>query len=156
MKKWNIILALFLVFSGLFFFFESEKIGGGVKTETIAPKLIPQSCAIIMVVCSVLLIGFSLFDKKHDTEKISVFTKKNILIPFTMVILFCYIMILEFIGFYISTGLFLFCLMMMYDKKWNIRDLGIKSAVSIGFPLIIYLIFYQLLNIYLPTGTLFY
>jgi len=155
MKKWNIIVSCLFAAVALFFFVATFHVQSGVQIEVISGRVVPYVLSVLLFVLSIILILTSVFSKKISEETLRVFTKGNILVPVSMGVFLCYILVIRTLGFYVSTGLFLICTMMLYDRDRDRRSLVKKGLVSIGIPVVIYLLFYRLLRVYLPTGTLF-
>lgn len=113
---------------------------------------IPVDSDAVPIALGVLLFILSIFlffqKDNHDKEKIP---KADVVAILTVVgFLLVYIMLLEFLGFLLTTALFLFInTWYMGYRKW-VSNL----IVSISIPLFIYIVFTEFLEIILPRGIL--
>jgi len=146
-KSIDVCVGLFL--SGLsiaiFLYAEQEYVGSGVNSY--GPNFFPQLVSVLLLLASITLIvqalrGYSL--KNFETINKHGFIRASI----TLAIAIAYLFLMQLIGFYLSTAIFLFVTM---------KFLGLKSylttfIVSLCVATIIYGIFRIFLKIPLPEG----
>ncbi|MCH1626829.1 tripartite tricarboxylate transporter TctB family protein [Fredinandcohnia quinoae] len=108
---------------------------------------VPITLGFILLILSILLF-FQKDEKNEEENKLPKGEIKVLLTVLFLVLLF--IILLEFLGFIISTALFLyFCSWFLGYKKWLSNVI-----VSLSIPLFIYFLFTSFLKIQLPQGIL--
>lgn len=148
MKKENIIFGLIGVAISAYIFWETSKFPLD-NIMNIGPSFFPRFLAVGLFIFSMILIFLNLFRVEEKVEvKFSIKDPGVHRAAISLIITVLYGLIMGFLGFIITTILYLCSLMyLMKLRKW-IRMLIISTGVS----LIIYTIFKTLLNISLPIG----
>ena len=136
------------VFSASIFTYAQRYKGTGVNQY--GPNFFPQVLAIMMFVASVLLIVNAL---RGESQKLSETIDKAGFIRATVTvgISIVYLVLMQVLGFLISTVLFLFGLMTFIGHKGLVIRIISSGAVTVC----IYSIFYFFLKIPIPNGILF-
>jgi len=129
------LIALSLVFLAITFRFRVEEAG---------PALIPRLWIYMILVLSGIILGQIFSGKDEVVPKI----ERTGLLLLVMVTLIGYFIAISFIGYFLSTFLFIVLLlnMLSYRKKLLIY------LIAGGWCLFSYLVFYKLLYIQLPLG----
>lgn len=135
------------VLSVAIFLFARTYKGSGVSTY--GPNVFPQFLAVMLFITSIMLIVNAVKGKSQtDLEGINLagFIRTAI----TVGISIAYLIIMQFIGFFVATVIFLYTMITYLGQKSLITRIISSAAVSI----IVYLIFKDFLKIPLPTGYL--
>jgi len=154
---------LFLLFSLSFIYFGTQIPPSSFKQAVIGPKVFPITIGILLALASAALMIKGIIEAKSkfiDDPN----NKKNILreaeeeeeeapqdsvrLSVILVTLLAYFVLFSPLGYVLSTALFIFGLSMYLDKKSWKRNL----AYAVVFPLIVFLLFNEVLAVYLPTG----
>ncbi|MBM4323021.1 MAG: tripartite tricarboxylate transporter TctB family protein [Deltaproteobacteria bacterium] len=130
------LIALSLVFLAITFRFSGEEEAG--------PAAIPRLWIFLILVLSSIILGQILRGKDEVVPRI----KRTGLLALVMVTLISYFLAISYIGYFLSTFLFIVLLlnMLSYRKKLLIY------FIAGGWILFSYLVFYKLLYIQLPLG----
>ena len=141
-----IALIMFAVSSVVYYLtldFEVGKLSGSV-----GPASIPRLWAILLSLFSIWLIIKNIrTPQKLNDEKRTMY--KSIGLIFLMA---SYLIIVSYLGYYIATGIFLFTGMLWM----NYRNYLVITLTTAGFLLMSYYVIQKLLQVPLPTGSLFY
>lgn len=113
------------------------------------PDLFPKALAILLICLSLLLLVTAMISK--DPEKVLVWGKGPAKSYITVGMIVIYFVVLQLIGFFMSTPVFLFVMIRFLGQKSDVKNI----AVSLGVTLIIYVVSNSLLYVPLPTGILF-
>lgn len=111
-----------------------------------APKLV----SILIFICSIFLLVSSILkvkSQKNEAINFAKYKKSFALIGMFLV----YLLILNGIGFIISTSIFLFFSFVLFTNN-NIKTYLFYIALSILFTVIVYYVFNNFLNLFLPSG----
>lgn len=144
LKSANKVIAIFLIALAIMYIIAAIRLPN-YPYIPVDSEAVPITLGIILIILSIFLF----FQKdNHDKKKLP---KKDVTAILTVVgLILAYIMLLEFLGFFLSTALFLFVnTWIMGYRKW-LSNL----ITSIAIPLFIYLLFTQFLDIVLPRGIL--
>ncbi len=160
----DIIISLLLSCGSLAFLMNMHKFVYGGMKSTVGPLVFPRFVIIVAVILSFLLLLFALFKpaaKKQisppagqscgpETAEAldSSSTKKSIIY---VAVLFAYLIMLQFIGFLISTPIVL--LVVAYIL--NGRNFKVLAPMSIIFSTTLYFVAARLMHIILPAGIWF-
>jgi putative tricarboxylic transport membrane protein len=166
--RWsNIIIGIILLIASAFYYSSTTGFPPPSKTENLGPAFFPTLLAAALAFLSLLLILDSfLFQSTSEKEKDGAviqgaerleedsFGAEEISYTFlfgTIGLSFLYVGLLSFLGYLISTPLFLIILIRLLEyKKWkNI------IAASIGLTATLYLLFAVALGVSLPAGIFF-
>lgn len=146
MNQW-ISIILFLFATG--YLILTYQLPSYAYTEVDA-DMVPTALGFLLIFLSILLF----FSKDSETKEQKArrnIPKKDIAVLVTVgAFIFIYIMLLEFLGFVIITGLFIFFCSWFLGYKKHMTNI----VVSILFPIFLYTVFSLLLDINLPKGIL--
>ena len=111
-------------------------------------KIFPYFVGGLAIVVATIILLKSIKGKERDEDYD--FSGSFKVAKFSLVLI-AYVIAIMFLGYYISTAIFLFTGMWMLGQ----RNIKVMIAVSIATPLIIYLFFDLALQLQIPTGILF-
>lgn len=126
-KTFDRYFSLFLVVLCAVFIYESTKILGGSFGSTIGPGMLPLVLAIILAILSVINI-YQTFKIKYPDRKKEKVEYKRFFIIITAATLYC--LLLEPIGYVISTFLFLLLSFQVMERGKIIYSLLISGGIS--------------------------
>lgn len=145
-NKYYYIPNLILTVTTLALFYVSFFVGDA--ENYLFPRLIVGSM--------VLLTLLSWFENDSDTVKNNKYS--NALLP-GLGICIAYVLMINFIGFYVGSWLTFFAIIMTYksqsDTKNFRRTLLVKLGISTIFILVLYLLFTKILHVRMPEGVFF-
>jgi putative tricarboxylic transport membrane protein len=142
----NIVISIILIIvAGVFYSltFQFPKIA----LQETGPAFMPRIyCGALIILGLILLIqGIKTKTTSHATESTMKFALA------AMGFIFVYLVIIPVIGFYLSTVLIVFSLL-LFSK---VRNKIILASVSLGTALFVYVFFAKLLKVSIPLGLLF-
>ncbi|WP_180994085.1 tripartite tricarboxylate transporter TctB family protein [Bacillus sp. Marseille-P3661] len=147
MKVINYGISIAAIMLSIFAYFSSS---GFVNYDPndIGPSVFPKGISVFTIILAVLL-AITTYFKDKDTSRLSdIFSKTNLWnVGKTFVLFIGYYVVMNFAGFIISSLLFLFVFFKVLEIK--LAKNIITSVVTTG---VVYYIFYQLLNVQLPSG----
>ena len=116
----------------------------GFRAEEAGPALIPRMWIYLILILSGVVLWQALRGKDKAAPKI----EKTGLVVLTLAIFIGYFLVMPFIGYFLSTFLFIVVMLhlLSYRKKILIY------VIAVGWTLFSYLVFYKLLYIQLPLG----
>ncbi len=118
-----------------------------VKVAGVTPRFLPEALAIFMLILSICLFVNGYGKRTNVGQKYYSFApKETALVVKSLLILSGYIVLLEVLGYLLTTIAALGLLMYMYGQ----RRIKILIPVTIGLPVVIYLFFTKVLQIVLP------
>ncbi|MGF6907527.1 tripartite tricarboxylate transporter TctB family protein [Fusobacterium sp. PH5-44] len=154
---------VFFVF-GVFIFLCSYKIPA-TTSDILGSRFFPRVVSISTCVLSLMLIILSSRNFKKSEESIEVKKSDNksplkLISPFslTIILLFSYYILLNLIGFTLTSILYLFlqsAILMNNDDRKDKKKIVVLGIVSIIIPIFINLIFLKIFDRVLPVGKLF-
>ena len=145
----TIAAVIFLAF-GIFMFANSLSINSIIPNE-VGSGYVPKFLSIVIVIISVALLVLTLLKKKlGSTEKTDEDIKGGV---FTVMALAAYVLLFEFLGFLLSTALYLFVQITLLSNEKN-RKFLVFGIISIVVPLVIYGLFKALFHLPFPIGIL--
>lgn len=135
-NKIDFFIGVFLiVFASAYFYETFQFLSSGAA-------LVPRIYAVILIVFSLLLIVRSFFTKqRYESGNI-----KRIVIAMAM--FFIYIVTIPWLGFYLSSSLFILALLLFR----KVKNVYILVGVPVGSSVFIYLFFQKALNVPVPLG----
>jgi hypothetical protein len=145
--------AIFCICFGLFYLIASLKYDTGSITNP-QPGFFPRIIGLLIVICSFSVLFSSLRNKKQK-DKLNVIWEglnlKNILSTMIIIVsITLYLLILNYVGFLFSSPVLIFLLAwVMGGKNWIINI--VLGIVSSG---LIYWLFWIVMRIYIPQGSL--
>jgi len=154
--NFNTFIAIFLIVFAIVAFFlipyqiEKPKLFFGRSLMQMEPSLFPRVSIIGLFILSVfyLIISFKL-NEKNLFQELGKQNYSRVLVTF--VIFIAYALLLEPLGFVLSSALMVGSLSFYYGN----RNLIVFALILIGAPLIIYFLFTRVLQVSLPEGLLF-
>ena len=150
MKKANFIVSIVCAVLGIGIIFiasgypDAEAYGTGVP----GPGLWPILVSVVMMACAALLMFKTLKMKPEDNTDVVLWSADTRRVYISMLILFIYTVILETVGFLLSTVVMLFIFIQWFSKKKWYISFAISAALSLG----IYSIFKFVLNVPIDFG----
>jgi len=143
------IFSAILIVIGLFFYYLTFNFPQGSLTKSVGPASIPRIWIFTLLIFSIWQL-INTMRKPEEQIKKDPEQKIGLVVVFVAMMVL-YLIIINVVGYFISTLLFLICgiLILSYRKYVFI------IASSAGFVLFAYLFFYKMLQIPLPLGTLF-
>ena len=150
MKKANFIVSIVCAVLGIGIIFiasgypDAEAYGTGVP----GPGLWPILVSVVMMACAALLMFKTLKMKPEDNTDVVLWSADTRRVYISMLILFIYTVILETVGFLLSTVVMLFIFIQWFSKKKWYISFAISAVLSLG----IYSIFKFVLNVPIDFG----
>ncbi len=126
-KSFDRYFSLFLVVLCAVFFYESTKIIGGSIGSSIGPGILPMTLAIVLGLLSILNF-YQTFRVKYPNEKKEKLHYKRFLIILVSSVLYC--LLLETLGYVISTFLFLLIGFQVMEKGKVWYSVVFSGAIS--------------------------
>lgn len=158
--KGRVILNIIWLIVAIFFYGTSIPYATVRTLDPIGPHVFPQLMSLVIIICAIgnlVVLYISNKNRKIEQEKArkeeleeSVEIKTLNKILFSIIICLIYIIIIPYAGYLISTILLMFA---MIGLQGGI-ELKNNILVSLGFALLLYLVFSRVLNIFLPNGFL--
>ena len=147
MRQWNLLLGLVLLTGSVVLFFVTK----GFETE---PRMFPQILIIaLMVMSAVLLIQNIIAPSLGSTKE--VFNKWPALnMALVIIFTFSYILLVEALGFYASTFLFMAGMPIFLQARRSGTFCLKCAAISMAFTAVMLIVFYKLLVVSTPAGWL--
>lgn len=157
----DVISAGFFLFVGLFYYVSSWQYDLHIKVggiEKPGPGLLPRGLAIAIILCSLVILIASLLRGRNRKEEgfkavyVALGVQKHNFIPSLLVILgiAAYLLLISFTGFLLtSIALIVFMLWAMGERRWWFNGL-----VGLGSGFLSYWLFWTLMRVPLPLGTL--
>lgn len=148
MKKGNIISSVILICLSIFILIQAKtfpKAGGNIP----GPGFFPKILAIFLIGLSSALIILSYINK--EDKKVVLIDKNNSKVYLTILIITIYLILMNIVGFLISTPILLFVLILVYGMKGYIKNV----IISVFITVVIYGVFQVLLTVPLPSGIIF-
>ncbi|MDX9861314.1 MAG: tripartite tricarboxylate transporter TctB family protein [Rhodospirillales bacterium] len=136
---WIVSFVLFL--GSAWFVYESTNLSGGVSLGEPGPGRMPIAVGVATMLLSGALIVYTSLAKTGETVRFPYLFNIGL---FTVLVV-VYGLIISYIGYYASTGLFLFAIMVLLRTRWQTA-----AAVTVGFLAFVFLIFDKLLTVPLP------
>lgn len=143
---------IFLIF-GIALYIGSNSITTFIEND-VGPAFMPKLVGICIIALSVIKLILAYIEGKKSEDKED---KQSIKLDkggiYTILLIFIYVLILEKVGFIISTILYLF-LQIQILSKYDEHDIKLKLAISIIAPIVIYILFTKGFQLMLPRGIL--
>ncbi|MDR1835723.1 MAG: tripartite tricarboxylate transporter TctB family protein [Fusobacteriaceae bacterium] len=140
---------LFLAF-GIFMFLQSRTIISKVAKD-IGSGFMPKIVAGAIIAVSLIKLVLTLFSKSDEREEKGDMDLSGGL--WTIALLATYVILFNILGFLVSSALYLFFQMTVLSNEKN-RKIGLFLAISIIFPILIYVLFVYIIEMPLPEGIL--
>lgn len=145
-KPIDIGVGIFLcLLSVAIYMYAEQYVGSGVNRY--GPNFFPQALSALLFIASISLIVQAL--KGNALKNLEAIDKKGFIrAVVTLIIALTYLFVMQVVGFYISTALFLFVTMKYLGQRNNLTTL----IISVSIASIVYGIFSMFLKIPLPEG----
>ncbi len=160
-KRTNLITGIVLAAFALWYLYEAFKVrvfaamGKAIVDSTTMPK-IWAVCLLLLSLCLIVRSLRTKESKKAKASRLSLgeLVKKNTEVIWTFIALLLYIACLHFLGFILSSMLYIFAqtIILMPKAERSYVKAGIMAVVC---SVAAYMIFVHLLAVLLPVGTLF-
>lgn len=128
-----------------------------IKSVSIGAEFIPKIYGIVLLVLAACLIYQGINEARHfDAAKAEAGNKKdtkNVILTFILIIV--YVALMEFLGFMLSSTLFLFLMSMLLTPANTKRNYTVSAVYSVALSVATYYLFHNLMYIPLPFGTIF-
>ena len=141
------IIAIIMLFISAFVYYSTLSFQVGKLSGSVGPASIPRLWAILLALFSVWQIIKNINAKKDDVKSSKLYKTLGLIFLMAM-----YLVIVNYIGYYIATGLFLVAGMIWMNYKNYI----VIILTTGGFLLMSYYVIQMLLQVPLPSGSLFY
>ena len=147
LRKANIITSCIIILISIFFLFATSDINKAAGT-ILGPRFFPILILSVIIFLSLIIVILNIINRKKIDE---VFIKKDELLRITVTVLMfiVYILIIEKIGFIISTALFMIVMSVFYYGKIDKKFISI-SGISVIMPVFLYLLFSKMFHVLLP------
>lgn len=140
----DIISGVIVIMISLFFGINTMKFNASTSTD-LGAQFMPRVYVGLLIFLSLLMIIKSIKDKNKEKSS---YSKSTFIV---MALLSIYILVMPYLGFYISTPIFIFILL----RYLKIENRIIYLGIPIGMTAFIYVFFNILLKVSLPMGIIF-
>lgn len=120
-----------------------------LKIKDPGSRMFPVVICVLSIIIATLIILINRFNWSKGTETLDFRGTKTALVMFAFLLI--YVTVIEFVGFYIATPIYLYVSMLALGQK-NKKAI---IAVTLLFPVGVYLFFDLLLSMKIPMGRLF-
>lgn len=142
MKKITVIVSvLFIIILTIFLMF-AQNMSSFTRLGAVGPGFVPKLLLYCGIICAIFVILESLFFKKQQNKVVTT----NIMVCKVVLLAIVYVLLINTLGYFISTFFALSTLMYMLGVKNKLQIIG----VSLGFLVVVYVIFVVFLSIPLP------
>jgi putative tricarboxylic transport membrane protein len=147
MKRANLIIAGLLAMLGVFVLYLSKQLPEFADKNTTGPAFFPTLLVVLLFGLLVLLIGITL---KDETDRsIKLLTKEAKMSYSIMGMVLIYLLVFNYLGFLVSTLIFLFTVMTYLSPKRNHLKTSVIALLS---TLLVYIVFKVILLVPIPGG----
>ncbi|PGL71829.1 tripartite tricarboxylate transporter TctB family protein [Bacillus sp. AFS055030] len=148
-KKFDRLAAIIFLITGITFILESRSIAATAYGSVVGPNVFPfmLGCALSLLSCRLFYETFSY--KEKEKEAVQYHYKQFFIILISAIL---YALLLEKIGFIISSSLFLIVAIQTMERGNWIKSL----SISLGYSFIIYFIFVDVLKGTLPVWSIWF
>ena len=148
-KLSEIVLSIVLLISGAALWLASQKIEVGAAMGQ-GGDFMPKLCSTVWVILSVLLLLQSVSMKEEGEE--SRISLKGFFS--TLVLLFAYVLLLDIIGFVLTSVIYMFIQMLLFvpEEYRNRKSLILFAVISVITPVAVNALFFNVFSLILPTG----
>ncbi|MBS1175369.1 MAG: hypothetical protein H6R05_1500 [Burkholderiaceae bacterium] len=139
-RRFDFIASAIFLIIGLFFIIASQRLGNNVIGGTVTPATFPQVAGIVLMVLSVLLFVDTIKTVKTTEKHLAdIYYRRFFIIVLSMAL---YILLIEPLGFVISTFLFLLVAFQTMHRGKLLSSILIAG----GFSLVVHFVFIKLLE----------
>lgn len=149
MKKLHIVFGAVLVFLSVFCFFYADTFKSISGQTDIGPGAFPKFVCVCLILCGGALIVREI--RNNSQERAELFNWKLVISAAAIII---YFFILEPVGFIISSMCIVFVETLILLNEPMKKAWPLVAGVSVGTPIVLYLIFGVFLKVPLPSGIL--
>ncbi|MBR1920139.1 MAG: tripartite tricarboxylate transporter TctB family protein [Spirochaetales bacterium] len=147
MKKISLVISVIMIAISLLIIVTAmsyPKSNAGVP----GPGFFPTVLSVIVICLSFALI---ITQRKAEDVPVVLFSREQLPVYLSMGLVFVYLIMLNIVGFMISTPLFLIAVM----KLFKVRKLWVILAVAFCTTVATYIVFTKVLSVILPSGMFF-
>jgi putative tricarboxylic transport membrane protein len=145
MKRGTVIICTLFFPVALILYLQTLGLPVPVSSFVPGPAYVPRIYLVIAVILSAAVIIKTVLEKEMKTTVVTWDKIGSLFVGF--LVMFCYIVLLNIAGYFLSTFLFIFTLSLIMGTR---KLAGI--CVAVVFLIFTYYIFYQLFNLPLPRG----
>ncbi|HCC3140706.1 tripartite tricarboxylate transporter TctB family protein [Niallia hominis] len=148
----NRLFSIFILIVGTIFFINSNEFSEKSGVQTFAPSFFPRIIIGLMMILALCLLIKSFLSKDNDSfsmETIKIYVAKHFRVLLILFFFLLYVISLNIGGFLISSIAFLFISTIIL-RPLKIKYMATNIILSVAFPVIVLLVFEQVLHIYLP------
>lgn len=149
MKKLNITFGAILVAVAVYLFHYASGFKAMTGQKDIGPSAFPRAICIAIAICGVILIVREL--NKGNEEMAELFNKKLAIGAVTIVV---YFLVLPYLGFLVDSMLIVAVMVMILLNEPLGKAWPLALGVTVGTPIVLYVIFGVFLKVPLPNGIL--
>lgn len=148
----NRLFSIFILIVGSIYFINSNGFSEKSGVQTFAPSFFPRIIIALMMVLAICLLIKSFLKKEKDSVSlvtIKTYISKHFRVLLILFLFLLYVIFLNIVGFLICSIVFLFIstiILRPFQKKYMTTNI----ILSVAFPVIVLLVFEQVLHIYLP------
>ncbi|MDU8924981.1 tripartite tricarboxylate transporter TctB family protein [Pasteurellaceae bacterium LIM206] len=140
----------------IFFFVSLFYLGNSFLIQTkgvvsIEADFMPKIYGVMLLICSSVLLITSFLKVRTRTKKENTVTDWKRIFA-VLVLIFIYVLLMEYIGFVLISILFLFCLSLLLTPDYVKKNYWVYIFFSIILPIIAYFIFSHYLSLTMPSG----
>ena len=157
--KQNVSSSIVYICVSLFLFIGSFWIPA-TTSDILGSRFFPRLTAVLMMILALQLLISSVIKMKKLPKEETEEKKEKLSKPFllTALILFLYYVLIQIVGFIITSILYLIAQSVILMPDEDVRDpkkMTVPVIVSVVLPIVLYFIFLKGFQIQLPTGRLF-
>lgn len=149
MKKLNIAFGAILTVAAAYFFYYAGTFRAMTGQKDIGPSAFPWAVCVALAVCGIILILREL--KKNDSTPISLFSRKFAVGLAAVVV---YFILLPHLGFILDSVWIVGVMVLILLNEPLKKAWPLALGVTLGAPIVLYLIFGVFLKVPLPNGIL--
>ena len=155
-KNKDIVFGIGMLAFGLVYFLLALQIPE-FNDGNVSSDFLPEVYGVCVMVLSAIQVfqGFRERSGKETGEKKEAFIVKEVVITF--ILLIAYVALLKPIGFFLSSSLFLICLITLFtdpENRKKPKNIILTVLISVLFSAAVYLIFTRVFTLSLPAGIL--
>ncbi|WP_022792479.1 tripartite tricarboxylate transporter TctB family protein [Marinococcus halotolerans] len=145
----NKMISMILIVIAIFYLYLAFQIPA-FATGMFTASTMPKAAGFLLILLSIFLFFIKEGESEEDQEKRKEAGQHIFYLGGVGVMILLYITLLEPVGFILASTIFIFLCSLFMGYRKHI----VNAVTSIVFPLTLYLVFTQLLNISLPPGIL--
>lgn len=147
-KQRDLLCSVLFLACGVFILTQSAAIEP-IMGKDLGSGFMPKIVAAVIIVLSGIKLILTLISKKQAAKVESDDDLRGGLL--TILALSAYVLLFEYLGFILSTGLYLFIQILVLSNEKN-RNIKLFAAISVITPAAVYAVFVYVINMPLPAG----